>query len=147
MANVTRQMSVVFPVLIFVFSLNFPQGLAVYWVTGTMFMVLQQFHLVGWGSLKVPAWWPGANRVTSLSHPVHAAAGSPAQQAAAGAAEPPAAAKPPTARRRATRAALVAEGNGSKPSASPAPAATVATGAVNAPPARTPKKRTNKRRR
>ena len=66
MANVTRQMSVIFPVIIFWLSLNFPQGLALYWVTGTLFMVLQQYHLVGWGSLKVPAWFPGAGLVSRI---------------------------------------------------------------------------------
>lgn len=71
MANTTRYMSVVFPLMIFVFSLNFPQGLAIYWVTGTLFMVLQQYHLVGWGSLNVPAWLPGAHRTTALSYPKH----------------------------------------------------------------------------
>jgi len=69
MANVTKQMSIIFPLLIFVFSLNFPQGLALYWVTGTLFMVVQQYYKVGWGGLKVPAWMPGANRVTPLSYP------------------------------------------------------------------------------
>src|SRR5205807_4682307 len=55
--------------MIFIFALLFPQGLAIYWVTGTFFMVLQQWYVVGWGGLKVPAWWPGANRVTPLSYP------------------------------------------------------------------------------
>jgi YidC/Oxa1 family membrane protein insertase len=69
MQNVTKQMSFIFPVMIFVFSFLFPQGLAIYWVTGTMFMVAQQYHLLGWGGLKVPAWFPGASRVTALSIP------------------------------------------------------------------------------
>jgi len=69
MANVTKQMSIIFPVLIFIFSLNFPQGLALYWVTGTLFMVVQQYYKVGWGSLRVPSWMPGADRVTPLSYP------------------------------------------------------------------------------
>jgi YidC/Oxa1 family membrane protein insertase len=140
MGNVTKQMSVIFPIIIFVLSLNFPQGLALYWVTGTLFMVLQQYHLVGWGSLKVPAWFPGANRVTPLSYPKHT----------------PSTAVP------ATKAAIVSDGNGSRPArkrpgaavksppakgATEATATPVATGAVNAPPARIPKKRTNKRRR
>jgi YidC/Oxa1 family membrane protein insertase len=132
MANVTRQMSVIFPVVIFWLSLNFPQGLALYWVTGTLFMVLQQYHLVGWGSLKVPAWFPGASRVTALSYPVAPKA-------------PPATA----------RAAMVPDGNGSRPArarsgrkAPAVPATTpIAAGAVNAPPARPPKRRNNKRRR
>ena len=69
MQAVSKQMSLLFPVMIFIFALLFPQGLAIYWVTGTMFMVLQQFYVVGWGGLKVPVWWPGANRVTPLSYP------------------------------------------------------------------------------
>jgi YidC/Oxa1 family membrane protein insertase len=132
MANVTKQMSVLFPVIIFVLSLNFPQGLALYWVTGTLFMVLQQYHLVGWGALKVPSWVPGAHRTTALSYPKP----QPGQPAAA------------TARRPATKAAIVPDGNGSKRATDGRPAApALATGAVNAPPARVPKRRNNKRRR
>ncbi|HEY7927334.1 MAG TPA: YidC/Oxa1 family membrane protein insertase [Candidatus Dormibacteraeota bacterium] len=140
MANVTKQMSVIFPVIIFWLSLNFPQGLALYWVTGTLFMVLQQYHLVGWGSLKVPAWFPGAGRVTALSYP-RPQPGRPA---------------PAAARNPATSAAVVPDGNGSKPvgkpGRKPAPdgrpaSAALATGAVNAPPTRVPKRRNNKRRR
>ena len=69
MQAVSKQMSLLFPVMIFIFGLLFPQGLALYWVTGTVFMVLQQYYVVGWGGLKVPSWWPGANRVTPLSYP------------------------------------------------------------------------------
>ncbi|MDQ6846155.1 MAG: YidC/Oxa1 family membrane protein insertase [Candidatus Dormibacteraeota bacterium] len=141
MSNVTKQMSVIFPLIIFVLSLNFPQGLALYWVTGTLFMVLQQYHLVGWGSLKVPAWFPGAGRVTALSYPKHDASAT--------------AARPKSA---AMQAAIVPAGNGSRPAgrrgrgaaakvAPETPAPAVATGAVNAPPARIPKRRNNKRRR
>jgi YidC/Oxa1 family membrane protein insertase len=141
MANVTKQMSIIFPIIILWLSLNFPQGLALYWVTGTLFMVLQQYHLVGWGSLKVPAWFPGAGRVTALSYPKHTAVPTPAKS------------RTPT-----TQAAIVPDANGSRPKArrraapvkqqSDAPAPTpVVTGAVNAPPARIPKRRNNKRRR
>ena len=69
MQAVTKQMSFIFPVMIFVIGLLFPQGLAIYWVTGSLFMVAQQFYVVGWGGLKVPRWWPGADRVTPLSFP------------------------------------------------------------------------------
>jgi hypothetical protein len=55
--------------MIFVFSFLFPQGLAIYWATGTMFMVAQQYHLLGWNGLVVPSWFPGANRVTALTIP------------------------------------------------------------------------------
>ena len=144
MANVTKQMSVIFPVIIFWLSLNFPQGLALYWVTGTLFMVLQQYHLVGWGSLRVPSWLPGAHRTTALSYPKAPAGAGSARQRSAG-----------------TAAAVVpnrsapgnANGNGRRPSSSKpqadaeTDAPRIASGAVNAPPARTPKKRTNRRRR
>ena len=69
MQGVTKQMSFIFPVMIFVFSFLFPQGLAIYWATGTMFMVAQQYHLLGWNGLVVPSWFPGANRVTALTIP------------------------------------------------------------------------------
>jgi hypothetical protein len=55
--------------MIFIFSFLFPQGLAIYWATGTMFMVAQQYHLLGWNGLVVPSWFPGANRVTALTIP------------------------------------------------------------------------------
>ena len=141
MGNVTKQMSVIFPMIIFVLSLNFPQGLALYWVTGTLFMVLQQYHLVGWGSLKVPAWFPGAGRVTALSYPKHTErqrrwpSPRPRRRSC-----PPATA---AARRRATRTARQPDQGGLRGAAH----RPVATGAVNAPPARIPKRRNNKRRR
>ena len=69
MQGVTKQMSFIFPVMIFIFSFLFPQGLAIYWATGTIFMVAQQYHLLGWNGLVVPAWFPGANRVTALTIP------------------------------------------------------------------------------
>ncbi len=69
MQGVTKQMSLIFPVMIFAFSFLFPEGLAIYWVTGTMFMVAQQYHLLGWNGLKVPSWFPGAGRVTALTIP------------------------------------------------------------------------------
>jgi YidC/Oxa1 family membrane protein insertase len=72
MANISKQMSVIFPFMIAFFGLTFPQGLALYWVTGTIFMVVQQYLVVGWGGLRVPAWVPGATRTTSLSYPTAA---------------------------------------------------------------------------
>ncbi len=83
MQGVTKQMSFIFPVMIFVFSFLFPQGLAIYWVTGTMFMVAQQYHLLGWNGLVVPSWFPGANRVTALTIPRNAPVKTGAGKAAA----------------------------------------------------------------
>ena len=69
MANMSRQMSLLFPAFIIYLSFIFPQGLALYWLTNTTLMVIQQYVMVGWGSFKVPAWFPGAGRRTSLSYP------------------------------------------------------------------------------
>jgi len=93
MANMSRQMSFLFPVMVMIFGLILPQGLAIYWATGTIFMVVQQWLVVGWGGLKVPAWFPGATRVTRFSYPQPAAPAGPrpeAKPAAALAAAPPA---------------------------------------------------------
>ena len=100
-AAITKQMTLLFPVMIFIFGLLFPQGLAIYWVTGTMVMVLQQWYVVGWGGLKVPAWWPGSGRVTPLSFP-------PADAQ-------PKSALPPTRERTATTARPRPSRNGAQP--------------------------------
>src|ERR1700676_5012060 len=110
MQNVTRQMSFIFPVMIFVFSFLFPQGLAIYWVTGTMFMVAQQYHLLGWGGLKVPEWFPGSGRVTALSIPR-----TPAQPVKAGAGGRSAAIAASTGKNGTRNGATTARATGAKP--------------------------------
>jgi YidC/Oxa1 family membrane protein insertase len=110
MQNVTRQMSFIFPVMIFVFSFLFPQGLAIYWVTGTMFMVAQQYHLLGWGGLKVPEWFPGAGRVTALSIPR-----TPVQPVKAGAGGRSAAIAASTGKNGTRNGATTARATGAKP--------------------------------
>jgi YidC/Oxa1 family membrane protein insertase len=69
MAKMSRQMMFFMPVMVFVFGMIFPAGIALYWVTQSTFMIIQQFIVVGWGGLKVPPWFPGAGRVTALSFP------------------------------------------------------------------------------
>jgi YidC/Oxa1 family membrane protein insertase len=137
MMSVTKQISFIFPVMIFVIGLLFPQGLAIYWVTGSLFMVAQQFYVVGWGGLKVPSWWPGANRVTPLSFPkaepataLVSANGSKSSRGAAATAEPTRAKPGPTASRSAP----------GEPGRSAAPRPVVRTGAR-------PSQRARKRRR
>lgn len=123
MANMTRQMSFLFPVMIFFFSFIFAQGLGIYWVTGTLFMVLQQYHLVGWGGLNVPVWFPGSGRITSLSLPRSTA---------------------PTAAAIPDKNGTNSQGSKKKPSgraAEPVP-----VGVPVRPPARPPKKRTKRHR-
>lgn len=69
MAQTTRSLSFLFPVMVLVSGSLFPVGLAIYWAVNTSLMVAQQYHLVGWGSLNVPSWVPGAHRTTPLSYP------------------------------------------------------------------------------
>src|SRR5205807_889745 len=107
--------------MIFIFALLFPQGLAIYWVTGTFFMVLQQWYVVGWGGLKVPAWWPGANRVTALSYP------KPAAVPALVSAKDSQNGRAPGRGGRATAGATESEGDG-EGGASPREAATATAG-------------------
>jgi YidC/Oxa1 family membrane protein insertase len=68
-ANMSKQMTYFMPIMVFVFGMIFPAGIALYWVTQSTFMIVQQFVVVGWGGLKVPAWFPGSGRVTPLSFP------------------------------------------------------------------------------
>lgn len=137
MAAVTKQMTLLFPVMIFIFGLLFPQGLALYWVTGTMFMVFQQWYVVGWGGLKVPAWWPGSRRVTPLSFPPADAKASTARPKAAllpGRARSDPAAAAPTNGSKPAEAAGEAPGDEAKPPAT-------AAGARTGPPRRSASQR------
>jgi YidC/Oxa1 family membrane protein insertase len=96
MYNLSRQMSFFLPVMIFVLALNFPVGIALYWVTQSAYMVVQQYYMLGWGGMKVPGWMPGSARQTSLSYPV-AAQGAAGQGNKPGNGKPaaPAPPKPP----------------------------------------------------
>ena len=47
-----KQMIFVFPVMIGWFSFVFPIGLSLYWNTFTLFGILQQYKLVGWGGMQ-----------------------------------------------------------------------------------------------
>ena len=42
-----------FPVITVVIAINLPSGLALYWVTTTVFQIVQQYIVVGWGKLAV----------------------------------------------------------------------------------------------
>ena len=82
-ANMSKQMTYFMPIMVFIFGMIFPSGIALYWVTQSTFMIVQQFYVVGWGGLKVPAWFPGSGRVTPLSFPPVTATPAPAAALAA----------------------------------------------------------------
>lgn len=68
MASSMRTIVYFMPLMSMFFCFIWPQGLTLYWLTAALVMVGQQFHLMGWGSLRVPPWFPGAHRVTALSY-------------------------------------------------------------------------------
>lgn len=55
-AAMMRSMSYYFPVITVVIASSLPAGLAVYWVTTTVFQIVQQYFVTGWGQLA--RWLP-----------------------------------------------------------------------------------------
>jgi YidC/Oxa1 family membrane protein insertase len=68
MASSMRMVVYFMPLMSLFFGFIWPQGLTLYWMTAALVMVGQQYQLMGWGSLRVPAWIPGAGRTTPLSY-------------------------------------------------------------------------------
>ncbi|MEX2012879.1 MAG: YidC/Oxa1 family membrane protein insertase, partial [Candidatus Levyibacteriota bacterium] len=46
-----KQSTYIFPVMIGFFSYTFPLGLSLYWNTFTIFGIIQQYQIAGWGGL------------------------------------------------------------------------------------------------
>ncbi|GAC1566410.1 MAG: hypothetical protein NVS3B14_08440 [Ktedonobacteraceae bacterium] len=65
----TQQMQImqfVMPVITLVFALSFPAGLALYWTTTSVFSMVQQYFVTGWGSLfDRPSFLPGGGNNSS----------------------------------------------------------------------------------
>lgn len=51
MSQQMQIMSFVMPFITFFIALNFPAGLALYWTTTSVFSMVQQYFVTGWGSL------------------------------------------------------------------------------------------------
>jgi hypothetical protein len=68
MASSMKMVVYFMPLMSLFFGFIWPQGLTLYWMTAALVMVGQQYQLMGWGGLRVPAWVPGAGRTTSLSY-------------------------------------------------------------------------------
>ena len=68
MASSMRMVVYFMPLMSLFFGFIWPQGLTLYWMTAALVMVGQQYQLMGWGGLRVPAWFPGAGRTTPLSY-------------------------------------------------------------------------------
>jgi YidC/Oxa1 family membrane protein insertase len=50
----TQQIMQFMPLMIVVFAVNYPSGLALYWVTSTLFSILLQYFITGWGHRHRP---------------------------------------------------------------------------------------------
>jgi YidC/Oxa1 family membrane protein insertase len=53
MSSQMQIMQLIMPFVTFFFALNFPAGLALYWTTTSVFSIVQQYFVTGWGSLGV----------------------------------------------------------------------------------------------
>ncbi len=66
--TMTQQMKImqyIMPFITLIFALQFQAGLALYWTTSTLFTIVQQYFVTGWGSLTVmPSFLEGlSNRI------------------------------------------------------------------------------------
>lgn len=62
-AKTMQMMTYYFPVITVVIAWNLPSGLAVYWVTATLFQIVQTYFVSGWGQL--PRWLPFLRAIPS----------------------------------------------------------------------------------
>jgi len=59
-ANVQRQTMLLFPLISIFYGAFLPAGLFLYWIVTTIFSIVQQYLIVGWGSLfPIFGWTPG----------------------------------------------------------------------------------------
>ncbi len=65
-ASMGKSMGAISGIMLFVFALEFSQGLVLYYLTITVFSVIQQYVIMGWGNLTVPSWFPGTKRTAEL---------------------------------------------------------------------------------
>jgi hypothetical protein len=70
-ASTQRTMMVIFPFFSVIYGGFLPAGLFVYWITTSVFSIVQQFLIVGWGSMfPLFGWNPGFARNHTPRFPV-----------------------------------------------------------------------------
>jgi YidC/Oxa1 family membrane protein insertase len=58
--KVQRQMAYIFPFISIVYGSILPAGLFLYWITSTIFAIVQQYLIIGWGgTFPLFGWTPG----------------------------------------------------------------------------------------
>ncbi len=64
MTQQMQMMQYFMPLMIVFFAWNYPAGLALYWATSTVFSIVQQYFITGWGSLfTTPTFGGGSGNV------------------------------------------------------------------------------------
>lgn len=86
--RLTQQVMQVMPLLILFIAVNYPAGLALYWITSTCFSIVLQYFIGGWGQLfKIP--WRDFKAGTSSSLWAHPGPRDDGHRPAAKASSPP----------------------------------------------------------
>lgn len=60
-AQMNQMMGYMMPVMMGFFTINFPSGLALYWLTSNLYSIVTQYFVTGWGSLRIPGLIDGPN--------------------------------------------------------------------------------------
>jgi 60Kd inner membrane protein len=69
--RIQRQMAYIFPFISIVYGSILPAGLFLYWITSTIFAIVQQYLIIGWGgTFPLFGWTPGFAREHKPRFPV-----------------------------------------------------------------------------
>lgn len=88
-ARIQQQMLLFVPLISVLYGGILPAGLFIYWIVTTIFSIIQQYLIVGWGSLfPILGWMPGFARDHTPRFPVTFQAPAPKQPTAGGTGKP-----------------------------------------------------------
>jgi YidC/Oxa1 family membrane protein insertase len=69
--KIQRQMAYIFPFISLIYGSFLPAGLFLYWITSTIFSIVQQYLIIGWGGMfPLFGWNPGFARGHTPRFPV-----------------------------------------------------------------------------
>jgi YidC/Oxa1 family membrane protein insertase len=69
--KIQRQMAYIFPFISLIYGSFLPAGLFLYWITSTIFSIVQQYLIIGWGGMfPLFGWTPGFARGHAPRFPV-----------------------------------------------------------------------------
>ena len=52
--QMNQMMGIMMPLMMGFFTINFPSGLALYWLISNLYSIVVQYFITGWGSLRLP---------------------------------------------------------------------------------------------